>query len=104
VLVLHNSLPCACLECTALEQKLKQLGAFCPRSQLLTQKQDSRNNSTLAFLEDSSTFVVVHRQALLKDVLNFLVLQTEAQLQRINVLRFDWVHDSVAAKQHLTGA
>ena len=101
VLVVHKHLPCACSECSALEKELKQLKAFCPRTQMLNEKWRSATKSTLPFLRDGSTFVAVHDEAKAADVVSFLALHKEKELGDISLRRFAWVRDSAARNQLL---
>jgi hypothetical protein len=104
VLVIHKNITCKCSECSALEVQLRQLKAFCPRTQMLNEKERSAAKSTLPFLQDGSTFVAVHHDARQVDVLSFLTLHKQEQLGEISLRRFDWVRDSAARNQLLADA
>ena len=101
VLVVHKALPCFCSDCSGKEAQLKQLEAWCGRLQLLKHKQNSSNKSALAFLQERSTFVLVHEQASIGDLISFLTLENAKQLEGIKLLTFDSVSDSAAANQLL---
>jgi len=104
VLVIHKNITCKCSECSALEVQLKQLKAFCPRTQMLNEKERSAAKSTLPFLQEGSTFVAVHHDARQVDVLSFLALHKQEQLGEVSLRRFDWVRDSAARNQLLADA
>jgi hypothetical protein len=104
VLVIHKNITCKCSECSALEVQLKQLKAFCPRTQMLNEKERSAAKSTLPFLQDGSTFVAIHHDARQVDVLSFLTLHKQEQLGKVSLRRFDWVRDSAARNQLLAEA
>jgi hypothetical protein len=101
VLVVHKDLPCVCSECSDVQAQLEQLGVWCKRLHLLTHKQNSAKKSALDFLEERSTFVLVHQHASKSDVLSFLTLENEKQLAHIKLLKFEWASDSSAANQLL---
>ena len=101
VLVVHKALPCFCSDCSGKEAQLKQLEVWCGRLQLLKHKQNSSNKSALAFLQERSTFVLVHEQASISDLISFLTLENAKQLEGIKLLTFDSVSDSAAANQLL---
>jgi hypothetical protein len=101
VLVVHKDLPCVCSECSGVQAHLEQLGVWCKRLHLLTHKQNSAKKSALDFLEERSTFVLVHQHASKSDVVSFLTLENEKQLAHIKLLKFEWAPDSSAANQLL---
>jgi len=101
VLVVHKALPCACRDCAGLEARLRMLGAYCPRSQLLHEKRQAANRAK-TFLEATTTVVVVHEQASTPDVLSFLTLQAESQLANVKLVRSEWVCDSVKENKLLS--
>ena len=104
VLVVHKNNTCKCRECSALEVQLKKLKAFCPRTKMLNEKERSAAKSALSFLQEDSTFVAVHHDAIQADVLSFLTLRKQEKLGEVSLRRFDWVRDSAARNQLLADA
>lgn len=63
VLVVHNALPCVCVDCSSVRAQLEAQGAFCPRSRLLRLGTAEKR---LDFLSEASTFIVVHAQVVIE--------------------------------------